>query len=105
MIICNRIKKRTLKSKVERIQEMILTKLFRLIILLVVISAISGCSCCGLFPADGIRSTGGLFNSCNEECRRNADFMETLKHYTLEETQAVLRSGGELEYYKAKHYP
>jgi len=50
---------------------------------LALLASINGCA---YFPADGIHSTGGPLNPCSEECRLNAEFLETLRHMTPYET-------------------
>jgi hypothetical protein len=57
------------------------------VILLVIVFVVAGCCHCG------------------DICRENADFFETMKHYSPEEVGMVLQYGGELQGYKAKHYP
>jgi len=70
-------------------------------LLLTVLFVAAGCS----ISADGMSSPRSLFYHCGETCRENADFFETMKHYTPEEVGRVLEFGGELKGYKAKHYP
>jgi len=81
-------------------------KLLGLVVLLVIVFSASGCCHgCGPFPADGIRSTGGLLNPCDANCSENADWIETLKHYTPEQLREIMESDGTLEGYRAKRYP